>query len=393
MKIAQIHNKYTELGGEDVVVNQEKTLLENAGHTVVQFLVSNEDYNTLTSRFALALAMPYSIKMKQKITKFLKKFDPDVVHAHNFLPILSPAIFYVCKSLDYPVVVTIHNFRLICINGLLYRKGHVCEKCITKSWPLSGIKYGCYQDSKAVSVFPTLTNGIHNLLGTWKSKVDVFIFLSEFSKKVFDRSHISIAEEKVFIKPNFVPDNGFSFEKENYYLFAGRLTEEKGVLFVVNAFKKNGKELRIAGSGPLEDKLRDIAVTHKNIQVLGFQDKAQMRTLYLGAKATIFTSKMYENNPLVIIESFSFGTPVITSDFGNAGVLVNENHNGNKYKLDNEKSLFEVIRDFEENSNKISLRKGARSTFEENFSINKNLAMLENIYRYSMENKLNKPKL
>lgn len=387
MKIAQIHNKYKEIGGEDIVVEREKKLLQEAGHDVVQYFVSNNDIISTKEKIYTSLSICYSLKFKKKVSAFLERELPDVVHVHNFLPILSPSVFFAASQLNIPLVLTIHNFRLLCINGLLYRNNKTCENCISKKVPIDGIKYGCYQNSKVISIFPTISNSIHTFMKTWQLKIDKVIFLSEFSKGVFSRSHISFRPEQMNVKPNFLEDKGFLYDKQDYFLYVGRISEEKGILTVIESFLDSGKTIKIAGTGPLQEKVLAYSKTHKNIIYLGFQEQQQLKDLYLHAKATIFASKMYEGLGLVVIESFSFGTPVIGPDFGNSGQLIKENYNGNKYELGNVTSLSEVIRLFEENQNQKELRKNARITFEEKFTAQKNLQILEKIYSESIENK------
>jgi glycosyltransferase involved in cell wall biosynthesis len=380
MIIAQIHNQYLNKGGEDVVLEREHDLLKSAGHTVLQYFVSNKEVTGLTGKVKTALLMPFSKEQKNKLLAFLKKEQPEVVHVHNFLPVLTPAVFYACHELQIPVVLTLHNFRLLCINGLLYRDGKICEKCISKKLPFPGIQHGCYQSSSIKSIFPAITNGIHNYKGTWNSKVDKFIFLTEFSKSVFDRSALNLPKGKTTIKPNFVEDRGYELEKDDYYLFVGRLSEEKGLPVLLETFKANGKKLIIAGEGPLEGSIRELSKTHPNISAKGFITQEELKPLFKKAKAFIFPSAWYEGFGLVLIEAFSYGTPVISSNIGNPNALVMKGHNGFTFEAENSTSLKEVIETFEKEDT-LELSKNARQTFEEHYSAEKNLNMLMNIYK------------
>lgn len=379
MHIAQLHNKYKNIGGEDVVVAREKELLEEQGHTISQYIVSNEGINTLSRKLKTAISLPYSYHQKKKVIAFLKKQKPDIVHVHNFLPILSPAIFYACKELDIPVVLTLHNYRLLCSNGLLYRDGNVCEECLSKRWGMSAIKNGCYQESSLASIFPVISNGLHSKKNTWTRLIDKVIFLSSFSKQIFDRSHIQFHPSQTVIKPNFVDDRGYSYEKEDYFLFVGRLSEEKGVLEILDACIKTNSSLKIVGEGPLEDQIKLTIEGYKNIEFLGFQNTKQLSQEYLKAKALINGSKMYETFGLTIIEAFSFGTPVITPSFGNAGKLITHTVNGIHYDHLEKGSLEKVLMSFDKNDLK-NLNKEARKTFKKDFTAIKNKELLEKIY-------------
>ena len=384
LKILQVHNRYQDLGGEDVVVAREKKMLEEGGNQVVQYIVSNKELSTILRRFKTALCLPYSFEHKRKLKRELQKYKPDVVHVHNFLPILTPSIFTACKEQGIPVILTLHNFRLLCSNGLLYRDEAICEKCITKKWALPAIQHGCYQESKLKSVFPVLSNGLHSSLDTWAKQIDKVIFLTEFSKEIFLRSHIRFKPSQIEIKPNFVEDYGFTYEKEDYFLFVGRLSLEKGILEVIAACIKNGTRLKVAGTGPLMDHIKKISLEHSYIECLGFQNTAQLQGLYLKAKALITASKMYETFGLVIIESFSYGTPVLTPQSGTASTIVTHGVNGICYDATEGDSLVTAINHIKMNVG-TQFQMNARKTFENFFVKERNAQMLKNIYISSIE--------
>ncbi len=381
MKILQIHNRYKDLGGEDVVVAREKAMLEEAGHIVIQFIVSNEEIEGFWQKTTTALSLSYSIKYKRHIENVIKRHSPNIAHIHNFLPILSPSIFKACKNLKVPVVLTVHNYRLVCSNGLLYRDGKICEECLTKKigWP--AVKHGCYQDSKVASIFPVIHNAVHSNLNTWSKYIDKVIFLTEFSKSIFERSHLTFRSEQMVIKPNFVADRGYCLEKEDYYLFVGRLSQEKGILEVIEAFAELAHKLVIVGTGPLEKNVEKAALENDNIEYLGFQSQEELSHLYMKAKALIVASKVYETFGLTVVEAFSFGTPVIAPDFGNLGSFIKEKGNGLKYKLGDLSSLRNTIGNFEMIIDKIKIDNEARLTFEGKYTTKKNLESLLKIYR------------
>lgn len=378
-KILQVHNRYRDLGGEDVVVAREKAMLEEAGYEVLQYIVSNEDVDTLSRKLKTAISLPYSLVQKRKLKLLLQKHKPDIVHVHNFLPILTPSIFYACKEEGVPVVLTLHNFRLLCSNGLLYREGTVCEKCVSKKWGLPAIKHGCYQNSSLKSIFPVVSNATHSSLDTWAKYIDKVIFLTEFSEEIFIKSHISFRPSQVTVKPNFVEDRGYSYEKEDYFLFVGRLSEEKGVLEVIEACVKTQSRLKIAGTGPLEATVNKLSLKYPFIEYFGFQNNIQLKGLYLKAKALITASKMYETFGLVIIESFSYGTPVITPNFGTASKIVTHGITGMYYDSATEGSLVTAI-NFIKLSVGNQFQINARNAFVNRFLKDRNVAMLKNIY-------------
>ena len=380
MLIVQIHNRYKDIGGEDIVVSREKLLLESAGHKVSQYIVNNNDINTLSRKLKTALSLPYSVSQKKLIKAFLKDSSPDVVHVHNFLPVITPSIFYACKELHIPVIVTLHNYRILCSNGLLFRDGKPCEDCIKSKWGIPAIKNGCYQESKIATVFPVISNALHGHLETWSSYINKVILLSEFSHEIFKKSHITFRDEQVIVKPNFTEDRGYLYDKENYMLFVGRLSDEKGIVNVIEACIKANKRLKIAGTGPLLEVVENYSHLYNNIEFVENQDGEELSSLYKNAQALITASKMYETFGLVIIESFSFGTPVIAPSFGNAGQLVKDQYNGLHYRLDDVDDLAEAIEKTDHLDQEI-MRNNARETFLKNYTAQQNVLKLLDAYK------------
>lgn len=386
MHILQVHNSYINRGGEDVVLEREKKLLINKGLKVSQYVVSNEVINSLGKRFTTVMNLPYSLKYKNELMHKLEHLKPDLVHLHNFFPLLTPSILYACHKKKVPVVLTIHNYRLLCINGLLYRDNKPCEKCIDKQTPLPGVLHKCYRNSVFASVMPVISNTIHNHIGTWENQVQTFIFLSPFTQSIFKKSHIQNIEEKAVIKPNFVEDKGFNLHKEDSYLFAGRLSEEKGIKTVLEAFSKNIKTLFIAGEGPLKSLVKDYDDQYNNINYLGFQNSKEMTLLLKRVKALVFSSVCYEGAlSLVIIEAFSCGTPVIASNLGNSGFMVKNHVTGLTFDPKNAQMLIATIEEFE-NLDLMTLSKNARKEYENKYTPEKNALKLINVYKETIHN-------
>ncbi|MGR5973789.1 glycosyltransferase [Bacillus cereus] len=185
---------------------------------------------------------------------YLMEMRPDVVHVHNFFPLLSPSIYHACQKLNIPIVQTLHNYRLICPSAMLMRNNQICESCIESSlW--SAVKYGCYRDSKVQTLPVTMMIKFNRVIGTWENAVDRYIALTNFSKQKFIQGGIS--ESKIIVKPNFLMQNLEPVNRnldEEYILFVGRISEEKGIRNLLNAWKmidnKKGTKLYIIGDGP-----------------------------------------------------------------------------------------------------------------------------------------------
>lgn len=386
MHILQVHNQYKNRGGEEVVVDMDKKFLENNGIKVSRYLISNQQINSIYEKFKAGFNLVYSLSHKNEIKKIIKECKPDVVHVHNFFPLITPSVFYACSELKVPVVFTVHNYRLLCINGLLYRENKVCEKCLSQSYPWSGLANNCYRDSKLTSLMPFITTGYHKTVGTWNRKVDKFLFLSEFSKDVFQRAKIKIDENKMVVKSNFTEDRGYDIEKEDYFVFIGRLSEEKGINTILEAFAINKQKLIIMGSGPLDVEVARYTKEYSNIIYKGFVPSKVAIEHLKKARAMVFASRWYEGMPMVILESFSCATPVITSDVGNGASMIRDAVNGFKFKVDDVASLNESIERLNKSDNK-TINLNARQEFLAKYQSNQNINQLITIYKDLISNK------
>jgi glycosyltransferase involved in cell wall biosynthesis len=285
MKIIQVHNYYKQAGGEDGVVEAEASLLRSRGHVVVPYYKDNEALGV--KRWALVKASLQTLwngATYREFRKVLQSENPDVVHCHNTFPLISPSIYWACAKEKVPVVQTLHNYRLLCLNAFLFReakKGHealgtryeghdfktprpkdqrpvpspsgsVCELCVKKALKYSGIRFRCYRKSLAGSFVVAVMLFLHKLLGTWSRKVTAYIALTEFQKKKMVEG--GLPAQKVFVKPNFIHDTDddrqerceksmvstvtSESEKPPYCLFVGRLSPEKGCEVLIRAWAR-----------------------------------------------------------------------------------------------------------------------------------------------------------
>jgi glycosyltransferase involved in cell wall biosynthesis len=264
------------------------------------------------------------------VANVIKDFNPEIIHVHNLFFIGSPSVLYAASKYKIPVVMTLHNYRLICANALLFRNGQVCELCVHKKFPVSGIRYKCYRDSASASALVTTITGIHKLMGTWKSKVDVFITPTEFVRSKLLNSSLKIPAKKMIIKSHFVPHHGSGREqRDDFFLFAGRIAKEKGVHILLQAFAAMPEQkIVIIGDGPEKNTLESEYKSYQNISFTGQVDKLQVREYMKKCKAFICPSIWYEVVPLTIIEAFSTGTPVIASRSGAMAESVSDGYNG-----------------------------------------------------------------
>lgn len=381
MKILYIHNRYIHKGGEDTVFEAESNLLKQYGHDVQTLVFDNKNINSLKDKILTGIMTLFNFKSAALLKQKTLEFQPDIIHIHNFFPIASPSIFFVAHRANIPVVMTLHNYRLICPGALLYRNNAVCEVCIHKTFPINGVMHGCYRQSRFQTLLLALTSSIHTVTKTWQSKINRYIALSNFEKVRFLDSSLHLNISQITLKPNFVEDHGYSIEKEEYFIYIGRLSEEKGIETVLRAFENSNQFLYILGSGPLEEKVKISTVKHNNIRYFGFQKSEIIIQKLKRAKALIFGSVCYETFGMTIIEAFSTATPVICSDLGAPAELVEHGINGLHFQAGNSNDLSTQINWLNNHPDAHHMMcTNARNTYKSKFTSEKNYEMLMNIY-------------
>ncbi|WP_340076192.1 glycosyltransferase family 4 protein [Leptobacterium sp. I13] len=373
MKVLQIHNEYNHFGGEDVIVALENKLLKKNKDVEVSQLIFNN--NRLDIRNLIFNKTSYK-KLKNEILKQ----KPDIIHVHNIFYKATPSVLKCAKDFDLPVVMTLHNFRLICLNGLLLRDQKPCLKCVKKTFQLDAVKYNCFQDSKAKTLALSINLGYHNKKNTWDGYVDKFIVLSQFAKNMFLNSSLKINSNKIIIKPNSVDD--FNFETSNNdredYVFIGRLSNEKGPQIAVEAFNNLPFKLHVIGTGPLEQGLKIKA--SGNIIFHGLKSREFIVNTLKKSKALIFPSICFEGLPNTILEAYSTATPIISSDIDNIKDIVKNNITGLHFKTNSAIDLRKKINQFDKLENNMFNIK-SREEYLEKYSHEKNNLSLLKIYQ------------
>lgn len=382
MRILIIHNYYKQAGGEDTVFHAEADLLRRHGHQVEKLTFSNKEVNSLSEKLKAALGVVYNSDSAKLVEERIKAFQPDVIHVHNFFPLLSPAVFYVAHHMQVPIVMTLHNYRLVCPSALLYYKGKVQLENLHKTFPLGAIRQKVYRDSSLQTASVVLTTGIHKLLGTWQRKVSKFIALTPGAAGMFRDSSLKLRPEQLAVKPNFTEDLGIGEpERQEYMLYVGRLTPEKGIETLLNAHALQPFKLKIAGDGPLREFLESYSKAHSDVEYLGFQNKEQVLGLLKKAKGLIFSSEWLETFGMTIVEAFSTGTPVIAAKIGGAEYLVEDGVNGLLYTPRSATELVGKVQQLLQDQTLASkLGKAARQSYEARYTPEVNYRMLISIY-------------
>lgn len=351
-RILVVHNYYQIPGGEDTVVANEIKLLQEHGHEVFFYSRNNSElksYSKLQKLF-LPVNTVFNSKTYKEIKNLIREKNIDLVHVHNTLNLVSPSVYYAAVSCKVPVVQTVHNFRLVCPAATFYRDGHICEECVEKGLSCA-VNYNCYRDSKLQTLACVISTKIHRVLGIYH-KLN-YICLAEFNKeKLLQVNSVEKKEiinpQKVFVKPNmtFEQIKKTVCEKDNYYLFAGRVEKIKGMDVLLEAFSKCPTErLIVAGTGTQLEYYQKAAKEREihNVEFIGFMEKPKLQELMQRAKAVIVPSQWYETFGMTVIEAFALGTPVIGADIGNLSSLIKNGVNGWKFRYDSADDLAEKI--------------------------------------------------
>lgn len=315
MRILQIHNYYRDPGGEDAVVATEAGLLRTAGHEVVQYSVQNPS-SWLATTGSLVVA-PWNPAASHRVRRLAESRRPAVAHVHNTWFSLSPSVLRALRKAGVPVVMTLHNYRLLCANAILFRDGEPCELCVG-SLPWNGVRYRCYRGSAVASLVAAAALTANRPAGTWQRYVDLFLALTEFARGVFIRG--GLPEERVLVKPNSVADPGPRANPPSAsrsVLYVGRLSEDKGVLRLLDAWRSASVadlELIVVGDGPLRQNIERRRAP--GVRVVGRLAPSQVAKLMLTSRALAFPSLWYEGQPMVVLEALAAGLPVLASNHG-----------------------------------------------------------------------------
>jgi len=315
-----------------VVFRQEKRLLERGGHEVVTYIRSNDEAVTSSALDQLRLVKTIisADQTRREMDVILKAERPSLVHIHNTFMMISPSIYETCVEANIPTVQTVHNYRLLCPAACLFRDGKVCEECIDHGL-MRSVQHACYRGSHANTAAVAVMLKIHRLLGTWSSKVDAFIALTEFAKGKLVGS--GFPSERIHVKPNFIEhDPGAKKGLGEYALFVGRLSSEKGIETLLEAWQIGNLQipLWIAGDGPMRAKLEAKVMRDglRNVQFLGRLSQVAITDVMKGARFVVIPSLWYEGFPMVLAESFACGVPVLGSKLGAMEEVIEDGEQG-----------------------------------------------------------------
>lgn len=384
MKVLLVHNYYQQPGGEDQVFLAEKESLESRGHTVSLFTVHNDQIKDMNA-LSVAAATLWGKGTVGELAKAVDHHKPDIVHFHNTFPLISPAAYAEVKKHSIPVVQTIHNYRLICGNALLYRNHAICAECTHKAIPYPLVVHGCYHNSRFQSLGVAAMLSYHRMLKTWQRQVDAYIMLSEFARAQL--APLKIPAEKMFVKPNFLhPDPGYRGGKGAYALFVGRLSQEKGILSLLDSWELiTDVPLIIIGDGPLRQVVekRAAALRHQLIHFMGAQPHDVVIRMIQASSFLVLPSEWFEGFPMVILEAFACGKPIISTGQGAMASEIIEGRTGIFFSPGNHGELASKVTWAWNNPDTIEqMGQWARLEYETRFTESKNYERTMQIYRF-----------
>ena len=384
MKILICHNYYKIRAGEAVVFDLEKNLLEKNKNQVLVYTRDNKELDSFSlieklKSFLFGFYNPNTVK---DIKEIIEKNRPDVAHIHNVFPLISPSIYRILKKNKIPIVQTFHNFRFFSIDGLIFNKP------------------GKFPSAKSNLIFSVFKKKYKNsfVYSAWYAGIlifnkkvllkfiDKYIALNSFNKRLF--AEAGIPENKLVVVPNPASaskDISTDFPEE-YLLFAGRLSEEKGVFTFLKALESfSDLPVKIIGSGHLEKEVLKFISEKKlkHIEVLGQQDKTNFDKYLANALVTIFPSECYENCSLTVVNSIFLGTPVLAANVGGITDFVIENKTGYLFESGNVSALTDKLFWIKNNLKEVkNIRKKVRKYGEEQFSEEKNYKQLLRIFDF-----------
>ena len=313
MKILLVHNNYGKYSGEEAVVDKMSTMLKGLGHEVAQLRMSTEGLRDSAvgkiKSFVAGIHSPAGVRAMREALKYEK---PDVVNVHNLYPFISPAALRECKRAGVPVVMTVHNFRLICPTGLFMRDGGPCEYCLQKGNEWGCVKFNC-ENSLLKSVGYAARNVVARLKRHYIDCVDIFACITDFQRRKlieagFDPKKTVLIPNSVDVSDEILPPLG------EYVAFCGRLSREKGIDLILEVARRHPDiPFRLAGECRESALIENLP---KNVELVGYKTGNELTEFYRKARFMVMASRWYEGFPMSILESAQHYKAVIGPDHG-----------------------------------------------------------------------------
>jgi glycosyltransferase involved in cell wall biosynthesis len=381
LRVLMVHNSYQQAGGEDSVFDAELALLRSRGHDPLIYRMHNDRVKGMGPA-QLAAATVWNRRTYRELHDVMSTNQVDVCHIHNTFPLISPSAYYAARRAGVPVVQTLHNYRILCPAATFFRDGRECVECLGKSLPWPSVRHACYRGNRGATAVTAAMLFTHRLLGTWRKHIDRFVALTDFSRQQFIAG--GLPAEKIVVKPNCLDaDPGLGAGAGGFALFAGRLVQEKGILVLLEAWRNvaAGRQLVIAGDGPLAQDVAHAVSTTPGIEWLGTQPRERILQLMREASFLVVPSLWYEGFPMTIVEAYACGLPVIASRIGSIASVVRPQITGLLSAPHDAGALAECMTMlFAQEDVRQQMRQAARREFLANYTADKNYLALRAIY-------------
>lgn len=379
MKILILHTHYQQPGGEDQSFASEASLLREQGHAVHNLIFQNRDLNSMAT-WRQAWTTLWNQEAYRRTRAAIRKLRPRIVHINNTFPLASPGVLHAAKAEGVPVVMSLRNYRLLCVNGLFFRDGRPCERCLRRI-PWRGTFHGCYRNNRAASTVVAGMLTLHRILATWHH-VGAYIALTEFARQKYLEA--GFPSEKVAVKPNFIHrDPGFGDGRGGYALFVGRLSAEKGIATLLAAWSLLGRTvpLKIVGDGPLRAEVERAAKNSMDVEYLGSKNPEDVSILMSEAAFLVFPSQWYETFGRVAMEAFATGTPVLAASIGAIAEITDNGRTGLHFRPGDPSDLAAKVDWLLSHPEELAqMRKEARREYEVKYTAERNYEILMGIY-------------
>jgi glycosyltransferase involved in cell wall biosynthesis len=331
VRILILHSRYLSgaASGENRVVDDEARLLTDGGHRVDVWDPAPNSAQGLRLMGMAARAI-WSTEATARVHGLIRRSKVEVVHCHNLFPVLSPAVLRAASGEGAAVVMTLHNYRLLCLPATFIRDGRVCEDCLGRTpWP--GVVHACYRDSTLGSAALATSLSLHNAFHTF-DRVTKYLAVSRFVRRKYVEA--GWPDDRIEVKSNFAWKSPRREGPGRYFLYLGRLSPEKGIATLLSAWRRSSARLLVVGDGPTAGALK--AEAPPNVQFRPTVSPAEVPALIREARALLLPSVCYEAQPRVILEAYAAGVPVLASDLGalpeavppESGLLVAPGHAG-----------------------------------------------------------------
>ncbi|HEY3563133.1 MAG TPA: glycosyltransferase [Kribbella sp.] len=399
MRILLVHNRYrsTAPSGENRVVDQEREALTALGHEVGLFERHSDELEQWPAwkKATLPARVVWNPASKRDLADTLRTFRPDVVHIHNTFPVLSPSVLYACRDAKVPVVITLHNYKLLCASGDFYRDGAVCHDCAGGS-PVPAVAHSCYRGSKLATATTVLNTRSHRR--SWRNLVSAYLFVSESQRTLL--AGMDFEPARSFVRSNYVPYDGpVGGERRRQVAYVGRLDAPKGAPLLMkgwDAYREiagdDALRLVIAGGGPLLDEVTAWAAERPSVELRGLMSKPEVFQLMRESRAVVLPSEWEETFGLVVVEAMAVGAPLLATSHGSFPELITDGVDGALFDPHRPDELAKLLLDVDTAPDRYDdLGRNARSTYESRHDPQRNLQQLLDVYRFAVANPVTSP--